>query len=144
MAELETEQKFSWEAVQEELENTVDKRLLGLWSIIGPMVEITYTSQDLCFVDVDSFTTMITRDYIAYNLMKAILLYSNTIEKIRVLQPHTNPCNSEQSYQGIQVIMKDPTAKLVVESESKYIAILTTKEEDSEINLYFWELANCT
>lgn len=123
-----------------------DTRLTKLWTdYIGKKVEIDTTAVTNIGNLLQKVSAMFTTDPIAYRLMTEIILYKRDFEKIIVKQDYSQ-INSDAKSNLIEMFtfLKE-TAKnpvIVLESESKFAAIISTNPEtESIIDVHFWELS---
>lgn len=146
MAKFENEGYCPQNAVATKLQKSEDCRLIGLWSLIGPSMVCPSSVEADMKADADTLDKMFTEDPIAYRLMKSIILYSNTIDKIRVIQNHKGGCSNMQNYETILQTVQQESSRnpiLVVESKSQFVVVLMGNEDKTIIDLHFWDLENC-
>ncbi len=144
MAKFENEGWCPNNTVCRNLLGAEDNRLLGLWSIIGPSVVCARADQEQIDVDTEAVNEMFTSDPIAYRLMQSIITYSHKMDKIRIFQSHKDGCNNMQNFRGVlETIQKARNPFLVVENRSRFAVIITGSEDETIVDLYVWDLANC-
>lgn len=123
-----------------------DSRLTKLWTdYIGEKITIDTSETTNIGTLLQKVSAMFSTDPIAYRLMTEIILYKRDFEKIIVKQDYSQ-INSDATSNLIRMFtfLKE-TAKnpvIVLESESKFAAIISTNpENESIIDVHFWELS---
>lgn len=117
-----------------------DRRLVGLWSLIGPSV-VCIDEPNGLQVDYNAVINMFSDDHIAFPLMEKIVRYNANAKKIAVKQIRYDD-RGKQYYSDIQRILTNASnPQLVMQIGSCYIAIITAV--DYGIDLYFWDMNYC-
>lgn len=117
-----------------------DRRLVGLWSLIGPSV-VCIDEPNGLQVDYNAVINMFSDDHIAFPLMEKIVRYNANAKKIAVKQIRYDD-RGKQYYSDIQRILTNASnPQLVMQIGSCYIAIITAV--DYGIDLYFWDMKYC-
>lgn len=143
MAKFEREGYCPCNSVASLIAEVSDKRLIGLWSLIGASV-VCINESDLLTVDGSAVDDMFSKDPIAYPLMEKIIRYNVNAEKISVYQDHTKGCLNMQSFETLYQTLtnvKNPT--LVVAAGSKYTVIICEDKEPNKVAVRFWDLTAC-
>ena len=143
MAKFESKGYCPCNSVASLISEVIDKRLTGLWSLIGASV-VCINESDLLTVDGSAVDNMFSKDPIAYPLMEKIIRYNVNAEKISVYQDHTKGCLNMQSFETLyQTLTQVKNPVPVVAAESKYTVIICEDKEPNTIAVRFWDLTAC-
>lgn len=118
-----------------------DKRLIGLWSMIGPSV-VYVTDTEGCAPNNVMVDKIFCEDNMAYRLLTSIIKTNPDVDKVQVHQIFEGACNT-QRYGAIQdCLMGHEGAKLILAHGSNFAVVLHESSE-TQIDLYVWDLTTC-
>lgn len=118
-------------------ENT-DKRLIGLWSLIGDSIVYEKEDEHKCAPNSVACNQIFSTDVIAYDLLSAIVKKNANADKIKVRQLHNGACDN-QNASDIQKVMDEVTnPEIVVHAGSDFVVILADAEYG--LDVWVWDL----
>ena len=115
-----------------------DKRLIGLWSLVGDSIVYVEEHEHHCTPDSAACNQAFGTDAIAYDLLAAIVRKNVNEKKIAVYQLHSESDN-KQALSDIHKIMKRSTSpELVLHPASNFAAVLA--DTTYGMDVWIWDL----
>ena len=119
-------------------DDTTDKRLIGLWAVVGPNVVYDMSKEDKCPPYTDTTDRVFDTDPVAFRVLKTIAEFGGIVKKVVVHQVHNGAMNI-QSLTDVYPIMQDlETPRLIAASSGKFLVVVGTKGET--VQVYIWDL----
>ena len=120
-----------------------DRKLYGLWSIIGSSVVCISDSNNPLSVEQDTVVEMLTIDPISLRLMKSIICYNGRAKRVQIVKGHKKAGPSELCSSTIQEVLVSGeliNPCLVLEDKSNFAVILSENSKRTTIFVHMWDL----
>lgn len=118
--------------------DNADRRLAGLWSLVGPQTVYSKDPYDTADSDLD---TMFCDDPIAYELLASMVKKNPVAKKIVVHQVRNGACNSQSIKDISRVMAENENPQLIVADKSRYAVVLA--DADYGLDIWAWNLWLC-
>lgn len=119
-------------------DETSDKRLIGLWSLIGDSVVYIEEHEHNCTPDSAACNQAFGKDIIAYDLLAAIVRKNVNARKIAVYQLHSESVNRQDIADIYKVMKKSNNPELVLHPASNFAAVLADTAYGMDV--WIWDL----
>ena len=119
-------------------DDTTDKRLIGLWALVGASLVYEKEDKNGNTPDTTSCDQVFGKDPIAWDLLSAIVRKNVNADKIKVRQLHNGACNT-QRVSDVQRVMAEATnPELIVHAGSRFVVVLA--DAPYGLDLWVWDL----
>lgn len=140
MAKFESEGYCPYSWVQKTWDESTDKRIIGLWSLVGASIVCESQDETECIIDSEVIDQIFGTDVIAYDVLCAIVKKNASADKIKVRQLHSGGCKTQKTSDIIKVISEVTNPELVVHAGSNFVLLLA--DADYGLDVWVWDL--CT
>lgn len=115
-----------------------DKRLIGLWSLVGDSIVYVEEHEHHCTPDSAACNQAFGTDAIAYDLLAAIVRKNVKAKKIAVYQLHGKSSNKQDLADIFKVMKRGTNPELVLHPASNFAAVLA--DTTYGMDVWIWDL----
>lgn len=115
-----------------------DKRLIGLWNLVGDSIVYVEEREHNCTPDSAACNQAFGTDAIAYDLLSAIIRKNANADKIAVYQLRSKSCNKQALSDIYRVMKRSTSPELVLHTASNFAAVLA--DATYGMDVWIWDL----